>query len=414
MRSLLTTDERDFLLWREGDQVPVSDLEGKIVGLYFSHNSYRSCHQFLPTLKDIYNKLKERAERFEVVFLCIDDDEDSFKNYLKDMPWLAVPFGDKIIRELATRFELNAIPSLVIIGPDGRTLSSDGSFYIHSHGIDAYPFSQEKLSELDEIEKSRAESQTLESLLVSDELDFVLGKGGIKVPVSELVGKTILFYFSRKICLPCQALTPKLAEVYNAIKAKHPDDFEIIFVSCDNDEKSFEEYYSVMPWLVLPYNDKRETSLRYKLRSPSGLPHLEVVGPEGRTILKEARELVAFHGSNAYPFDENRMKEMELRLEEMAKDWPEKVKHKLHAEHELVRARFGLYFCNGCEELNQGWIYMCDECYFGLHPKCALEEEEEEEEAKEIGMEENEEHGDQGQGTSCDGWVCKGEACYKA
>ncbi|KAG6493252.1 hypothetical protein ZIOFF_048230 [Zingiber officinale] len=45
---------------------------------------------------------------------------------------------------------------------------------------EAFPFSQEKLHELSEKVKVRLESQTLESLLVSDDLDYVIGKNGLK------------------------------------------------------------------------------------------------------------------------------------------------------------------------------------------------------------------------------------------
>ncbi|KAG6495761.1 hypothetical protein ZIOFF_043588 [Zingiber officinale] len=41
---------------------------------------------------------------------------------------------------------------------------------------ETFPFSQEKLHELSEKVKARLESQTLESLLVSDDLDYVIGK----------------------------------------------------------------------------------------------------------------------------------------------------------------------------------------------------------------------------------------------
>ena len=46
--------------------------------------------------------------------------------------------------------------------------------------IHAYPFSPEKLTEFDEMEKARLEAQTLESLLVDGEHDFVIIEDGIK------------------------------------------------------------------------------------------------------------------------------------------------------------------------------------------------------------------------------------------
>ncbi|KAF8393649.1 hypothetical protein HHK36_021895 [Tetracentron sinense] len=428
LRSLLTDEESDCLVRRNGDQVPVSELEGKMVGLYFSLSSFRSCRQCTRILVDIYLKLKERGERFEVVLITMDKDEESFNNDLKNMPWLALPFGNKSLDKLLSYFEPSTIPTLVIIGPDGKTLSLNARDYVEGHGIQAYPFSKERLAEIDEKENERCESQTLESLLVADELDFVIGKGSVKVrflsekrfetfsgidgkvPVSQLVGKIVLFYFSRQQCPPCRAFTPKLVEDYHKIKAKHHD-FEVIFVSLDNDQQSFEDYYFEMPWLVLPYGDKRENSLKRMLKLTS-IPHLVAVGSTGRTLTSKAKELVMFFGPDAYPFNNDRMKEMESRIEEMGMGLPEKVRHYLHAEHELLRSPAGVYTCDGCNQLVLGWVFKCDECDYYLHPKCALEEDREVRgESEGHG---NHEHAHDGHDQASNGgWVCDGEVCYR-
>lgn len=41
-----------------------------------------------------------------------------------------------------------------------------------------------------------------------------------------------------------------LAECYKKIKAAGKK-FEVIFVSSDRDQKSFDEYYETMPWLTI-------------------------------------------------------------------------------------------------------------------------------------------------------------------
>ena len=55
---------------------------------------------------------------------------------------------------------------------------------IDDHGFEAwegFPFSAEKLEILAEKAKIKAASQTLESILISGHLDFVIGKDGAKV-----------------------------------------------------------------------------------------------------------------------------------------------------------------------------------------------------------------------------------------
>ncbi|TVU46613.1 hypothetical protein EJB05_06158, partial [Eragrostis curvula] len=113
----------------------------------------------------------------------------------------------------------------------------------------------------------------LESLLVSGDLDFVIGKDGAKVPVSELVGKTFL----AKWCGPCRAFLPTLVKEYNKIKEKNSD-FEIVFVSSDRDQSSFDEFFSEMSWLALPLEDERKASLK-KTFQIRGIPSLVAIGP---------------------------------------------------------------------------------------------------------------------------------------
>jgi thiol-disulfide isomerase/thioredoxin len=65
--------------------------------------------------------------------------------------------------------------------------------------------------------------------------------------------KSIGIYFSAHWCSPCRSFTPKLAEIYKEVQ-ESSQSFRLFFVSCDEDEKSFDEYRSTMPWLALALN----------------------------------------------------------------------------------------------------------------------------------------------------------------
>ena len=65
--------------------------------------------------------------------------------------------------------------------------------------------------------------------------------------------KAVGFYFSAQWCPPHRAITPKLAEFYKEIQA-NSSGFRLVFVSCDRDEKAFDEYRSIMPWPAVPFN----------------------------------------------------------------------------------------------------------------------------------------------------------------
>ncbi|KAK2977507.1 hypothetical protein RJ640_016135 [Escallonia rubra] len=399
LRSILVSSSRDFVISADGKKVPVTELEGKTVGLYFSLFSFKQCSDFTPRLIDVYEKLKAKGENFEVVMIPLDEDEEIFQKGFEHIPWFALPVKDKSNKKLIRYFELSALPTLVVLGVDGKTLHSNVADAIEEHGALAYPFTPERFSELEEIEKAKREAQTLESILVSGDCDFVLGNDGAKIPVSDLVGKNILLYFSAHWCPPCRAFMPKLIEVYQNIKARD-DAFEVIFISSDRDQTSFNDYFSGMPWLALPFGDKRKESLG-RLFKVRGIPMLVAIGPTGKTVTTEARDLIMLHGADAYPFTEEHLKKIEAQYVEMAKGWPEKVKHDLHEEHELVLTRTQVYECDGCDEGGHVWSYSCEECNYDLHPKCALKDDKQ---TKDDAEEEKPK----------DGWICDGGVCFKA
>ncbi|KAF3431255.1 hypothetical protein FNV43_RR25985 [Rhamnella rubrinervis] len=373
LRSILVSRSRDFVVSSDRKNVPISELEGKTVGLYFSCSSYKACAEFTAKLVDVYDKLKANGESFEIVLISLDDEEESFEQDFKSMPWFTLPMKDKTCEKLVRYFELSALPTLVVIGPDGKTLHTNVAEAIEEHGVLAYPFTPEKFKELLEIEKAKEEAQTLESILVLGDLDSVIGKDGAKVSVSELVGKNILLYFSAHWCPPCRAFLPKLIKTYQDIKAKD-DAFEVIFISSDRDQASFDEFFSSMPWLAIPFGDERKKTLQKKFKV-QGIPAVIAIGPSGRTVNRDARDIITIHGAAAYPFTEEQLKDVEKQVEEMAKGWPEKVKHESH-EHELLLARRDAYNCDGCDEMGYAWSFYCEECDYDLDPDCALKNDE--------------------------------------
>ena len=54
-----------------------------------------------------------------------------------------------------------------------------------------------------------------------------------------------------------RAFTPTLGEWYKTIKkSPNGENFEIVFLSSDRDQSSFDDYYKEMPWLALPYTKR--------------------------------------------------------------------------------------------------------------------------------------------------------------
>jgi nucleoredoxin len=63
-------------------------FKGKIIGLYFSAHWCRTCQGFLPILKDFYKQYHE-SKNFEIVFISVDKDKESFLQHFDEMPWFA-------------------------------------------------------------------------------------------------------------------------------------------------------------------------------------------------------------------------------------------------------------------------------------------------------------------------------------
>jgi len=106
-------------------------------------------------------------------------------------------------------------------------------------------------------------------------------------------------YFSASWCGPCHHFTPILAGCYQELKAadeaaKRPQRFEVIFLSSDRDNGSFNKYFAGMPWHALNFEQgelKEQLEERYKVE---GIPTLVIIDPKtGESINEDTVQLVA-------------------------------------------------------------------------------------------------------------------------
>lgn len=123
----------DTFLGREGARVGKEAIENKVVGLYFSAHWCPPCRGFTPQLVEVYKKVQEKHPNFEIVFLSSDRDEESFKGYFKDMPWLALPFEKRNEKEaLSSLFDVDGIPCLVIMDENGSVINKNARSQVGS------------------------------------------------------------------------------------------------------------------------------------------------------------------------------------------------------------------------------------------------------------------------------------------
>ncbi|RHY78114.1 hypothetical protein DYB30_012027 [Aphanomyces astaci] len=123
--SALTRAIAPTLLTPSGSSVSSPSLGGKVIGLYFSAHWCGPCRQFTPMLAQFYHSMQQLGKPFEVVFVSSDRSQRDFDGYLREMPWLAVPYESDEREALEARHEIRGIPTLKIINTQGAVVDAD-------------------------------------------------------------------------------------------------------------------------------------------------------------------------------------------------------------------------------------------------------------------------------------------------
>ncbi len=125
------------LLRADGSAVPSEELNGKYIGLYFSASWCGPCRTFTPKLVKFRDK---HTENFEVVLVGSDGSAKAQENYMKKykMPWLALKNQSEKARELSLSLNVEYIPYVIILDPDGNVVTKNGKEDIARLGPDAF------------------------------------------------------------------------------------------------------------------------------------------------------------------------------------------------------------------------------------------------------------------------------------
>lgn len=116
------------IVGKDGNQVSIAEAlqDKKALALYFSAHWCPPCRGFTPQLAEWY-KANLQAKGLEVIFVSSDRDEAAFKEYWGEMPWLALDFSDRKMKEqLSACYKVQGIPSLVILDPSLKTVTTEG------------------------------------------------------------------------------------------------------------------------------------------------------------------------------------------------------------------------------------------------------------------------------------------------
>jgi nucleoredoxin len=115
----------DTLVTKDGTVKTAEHLKGKShVMIYFSAHWCPPCRGFTPKLAKWYSEFikSDKGKKTEVIFQSWDKNEDKFKSYFKEMPWVALPYKQVKLDS----WGIGGIPTLVVLGPDGKIITKKG------------------------------------------------------------------------------------------------------------------------------------------------------------------------------------------------------------------------------------------------------------------------------------------------
>jgi nucleoredoxin len=107
--------------------------DAEVVGLYFSAGWCPACKTVTPMIAEAYKALTSRGKKMEICFVTLDKNEQDFNAMRTEMPWPALPFGGTRHALLASAFDVQCVPTLVLLRPNGTIISTDGIRLLRKH-----------------------------------------------------------------------------------------------------------------------------------------------------------------------------------------------------------------------------------------------------------------------------------------
>lgn len=254
-RALLAPLLRLYVRMQRRDDV---DLEVVYVSLDRTKKSFVRC---------VINGEPQRCPLSALLFphanadVCCGGRVDGCDREFASMPWLAFPHGDPRIEALCDRFRVTAwgLPRCVIMGPDGEMACEQAEGHILDDAeAQDFPWA----------------APSVRTVLRGVELMHHDGHKETWTQVAQRA-KVVAIFFGGGWCGPCRGFTPSFATMYTNTRAAGKA-FEVIYVSHDQSQQDFEEYWGHMPWLALPFKHEAQKGLG-ELMSYSGIPTVYLV-----------------------------------------------------------------------------------------------------------------------------------------
>lgn len=305
------------LLIRE-ESVKVADaLNGKdVVGLYFSAHWCPPCRRFTPILSNIYNDLKANDKSIEIVFISSDSSEESFLEYYQEMPWLALPYSNRDLKQLLSeKYDCNGIPYLVLLdGKTGMVITQDGRTAITEGGLEGFPYDSESIA--------RVKAAKYQIILSFFSNWNVFGEDVIG---PELIGKEAVAIIFGNAGSQTPLVSDKLVQCYENLS----DRLAVIYIShnvTNQDEE--DEFQSKMPSSWIKIKSSENIIIQSKgIFGNIDVPTVYVMSGNCAELFSEdASSDIYYRQASGFPWSKEAVEAAEKEKQEKVDALKEKIK----------------------------------------------------------------------------------------
>ena len=124
----------------EQDLDDTTFLRYNVIGILFTGSWVPPAKEFMEKLEELYAEVNKTEKIFEIVQVSNEKSEHAYKEQLTPKRnWLYLPFNDPFMKNLVEQFNVEYLPTFIIVNRDFFVLSTNGrKDMIDNEGIKAY------------------------------------------------------------------------------------------------------------------------------------------------------------------------------------------------------------------------------------------------------------------------------------